>query len=73
MTQPSIYEIAALERRMSRFLNNIPEEYDLSHSYDPVTGNHRFTSYGDYIEGLLLTKAEWQYLLAQYRLLGLLR
>ena len=64
------YEVASLQRRMHRFLDYIPEENDLSHSYNPETGSHRFTSYEGLIQKLDLSREEWQYLLAQHRLSG---
>ena len=66
----NLYEIASLERRMQRFLDFIPEESELDYSHDPATGNHRFTKYDGLIVILKLSSAEWQYLLAQHRLLG---
>ena len=64
------YQVASLERRMYRFLSYIPEDSELTYSHDPVTGNHRFTKYDELIVILKLSSAEWQYLLAQHRLLG---
>ena len=67
------YEIAALERRMFRFLSSIPEDSSISHFYNSETGKHRFFNFMNdeaLIEKLELSREEWQYLLAQYRLTG---
>lgn len=66
----SIYEIAALERRMCRFLTYIPEDSSISHFYNFETGKHRFMNDEGYMEKLELSHEEWHYLLAQHRLVG---
>ena len=64
----NIYEIAALERKLHRFLSYIPDDSPLWHFYYPETGNHSFVNSDGFMERLNLSKDEWKYLLAQHRI-----